>query len=114
MAARFLHAYVSGGSGTLAFELSRVYPKMTVNLFDVPIVIELVQKHFIPEDNGKLNVRLVPGKDNIQSWLELGPCLIRPKPDLDSKIRILKPWGCKQTESWIRIRFLENKCKIWI
>ena len=42
------------------------------------------------------------------------PCFIRPKPDLDFKIRILKPWGCKQTESWIRIRFLENKCKIWI
>ena len=42
------------------------------------------------------------------------PCLIRPKPDLDFKIRILKPWGCKQTECWIRIRFLENKCKIWI
>ena len=44
----------------------------------------------------------------------LRPCLIRPKPDLDFKIRILKPWGCKQTECWIRIRFLENKCKIWI
>ena len=42
------------------------------------------------------------------------PCLIRPKPDLDFKIRILKPWGCKQTKCWIRIRFLENKCKIWI
>ena len=46
--------------------------------------------------------------------MELWPCLIRPKPDLDFKIRILKPWGCKQTECWIRIRFLENKCKIWI
>ena len=45
---------------------------------------------------------------------ELWPCLIRPKPDLDFKIRILKPWGCKQTECWIRIRFHENKCKIWI
>ena len=44
----------------------------------------------------------------------LRPCLIRPKPDLDFKIRILKPWGCKQTECWIRIRFHENKCKIWI
>ena len=44
----------------------------------------------------------------------LRPCLIRPKPVLDFKIRILKPWGCKQTECWIRIRFLENKYKIWI
>ena len=44
----------------------------------------------------------------------LMPCLISPKPDLDLKIRILKPWGCKQTECWIRIRFLETKCKIWI
>ena len=44
----------------------------------------------------------------------LRPCLIRPKPDLDFKIQIPKPWGCKQTECWIRIRFLENKCKIWI
>ena len=42
----------------------------------------------------------------------LRPCLIWPKPDLDFKIRILKPWGSKQTECWIRIRFLENKCKI--
>ena len=41
-------------------------------------------------------------------------CLIRPKPDVDFKIRILKPWGSKQTECWIRIRFLENKWKIWI
>ena len=48
-------------------------------------------------------------------WLgRIRPCLIRPKPDLDFKIRILKPWGCKQTECWIRIRFHENKCKIWI
>ena len=45
---------------------------------------------------------------------EYRPCLIRPKPDLDFQIRILKPWGCKQTECWIRIRFLEIKCKIWI
>ena len=44
----------------------------------------------------------------------LRPCLIGPKPDLDFKIRILKPWGCKQTGCWIRIRFLENKCIIWI
>ena len=42
------------------------------------------------------------------------PCLIRPKLDLDFKIRILKPWSCKQTECWIRIRFFENQCKIWI
>ena len=39
-------------------------------------------------------------------------CLIRPKPHPDFKIWILKPQGCKQTESSIRIRFLENKCKI--
>ena len=47
-------------------------------------------------------------------YIRIWSCLIRPKPDLDFKIRILKPWGCKQTECWIRIRFLENKCKIWI
>ena len=45
---------------------------------------------------------------------QLRPCLIRPKPDMDFKNRILKPWGCKQTECWIRIRFLENKFKSWI
>ena len=28
----------------------------------------------------------------------LRPCLIRLKPDMGFKIRILKPWGCKQTE----------------
>ena len=50
----------------------------------------------------------------ISSGCEYRPCLIRPKPDLDFKIRILKPWGCKQTECWIRIRFPENKCKSWI
>ena len=40
------------------------------------------------------------------TWLR--PCLIRPKPDLDFKIRILKPRGCKQTESWIRIRIVDT------
>ena len=51
---------------------------------------------------------------NTEGQCTIRPCLIRPKPDLDFKIRILKPWGCKQTECWIRIRFLENKCKICI
>ena len=42
---------------------------------------------------------------DVPDWLVgvakyLRPCLIRPKPDLDFKIRILKPWGCKQTECW--------------
>ena len=41
------------------------------------------------------------------TWLR--PCLIRPKPDLDFKIRILKPRGCKQTESWIRIRIVDTR-----
>ena len=43
--------------------------------------------------------------DNLVIMQSFRPCLIRPKPHLDFKIRILKPWGCKQTECWIRIRF---------
>ena len=32
-------------------------------------------------------------------WLfTLRPCVIRPKPVLDFKIRVLKPWGCHQTK----------------
>ena len=43
-------------------------------------------------------------------WLTwLRPCLIRPKPDLDFKIQILKPRGCKQTECWIRIRIMDTR-----
>ena len=37
--------------------------------------------------------------NNVYELFNLGPCLISPKPDLDFKIRFLKPWGCKQTES---------------
>ena len=47
-------------------------------------------------------------------FLTLRPSLIRPKPDLDFKIQILIQWGCKQTGRQIPIRFIENKCKIWI
>ena len=44
----------------LSFELARTYPSMHVTLFEVPNVVELVKKYFVPKTE-QLDVALVAG-----------------------------------------------------
>ncbi|XP_070563487.1 probable bifunctional dTTP/UTP pyrophosphatase/methyltransferase protein [Ptychodera flava] len=49
-----------GGSGNLAYEMSRTYPSMSVKVLELPPVVE-VSNHFKPDDAGKLDVEFLAG-----------------------------------------------------
>ena len=63
----------------------------------------------IRSENAKMWWRVK--KHNQPDHLSLGHCLVRSKPDLDFKIRLLIQWGCKQRECSIRNQFLQTNAK---
>ncbi|XP_070557090.1 acetylserotonin O-methyltransferase-like [Ptychodera flava] len=49
-----------GGSGALAYEMSRTYPGMSIKVLELPPVVK-VSNDFKPDDAGQLNVEFVAG-----------------------------------------------------
>ncbi|XP_070561686.1 acetylserotonin O-methyltransferase-like isoform X2 [Ptychodera flava] len=49
-----------GGSGALAYEMSRTYPSISIKVLELPPVVK-VSNHFKPDDAGKLNVEFLAG-----------------------------------------------------
>lgn len=82
---------LGAGSGVLTFELRRIYPDMHVTFFDVPPVVDLVQKHLVPHD--VTGVNFIAG-----DFFEVD----LPKADLFVLSKIVHDWNTDQTMTLIK------------
>ncbi|XP_070561690.1 acetylserotonin O-methyltransferase-like [Ptychodera flava] len=71
-----------GGSGALAYEMSRTYPEMSIKVLELPPVVK-ASKHFEPDDVRQLNVEFVAGDFFVDEL---------PKADLYIFSRIFHNW----------------------
>lgn len=113
------------GTGCMGFALARAYKDMKVTLLDVPKVIDLVKKHFIPQDFDSMQVEFLPGiktEKTLRSKYIIWNCNIHlmffcfffvgdffatdlPKADLFLLSKIVHDWSTEQVQKMLKLCF---------